>query len=251
MEDVLTLFGQRLKELRKAKKLTQKELADLLEMTDRNYQRLEYGKINVSATVLVFLADFFHVTTDYRCNMERIRLIDPADPRFGDAFALYEISFPVYERRTRAAQAARLSHPEYHFDLLMEGERFLGILLFWEADGFRYVEHFATCPQLRGQGVGTRALAQLNGEGVPVVLEIDLPRDEVSIRRQHFYERCGFFSNPYRHVHPPYRAGCQGHPLVVMTSPAPASWEEYDRFAAYLGGTVMEDCKIPLTETEE
>ena len=50
MEDVLTLFGQRLKELRKAKKLTQKELADLLEMTDRNYQRLEYGKINVSAT---------------------------------------------------------------------------------------------------------------------------------------------------------------------------------------------------------
>ena len=65
MEDVLTLFGQRLKELRKAKKLTQKELADLLKMTDRNYQRLEYGKINVSATVLVFLADFFHVTTDY------------------------------------------------------------------------------------------------------------------------------------------------------------------------------------------
>ena len=65
MEDVLTLFGQRLKELRKAKKLTQKELADLLKMTDRNYQRLEYGKINVSASVLVFLADFFHVTTDY------------------------------------------------------------------------------------------------------------------------------------------------------------------------------------------
>ena len=107
--------------------------------------------------------------------MERIRLTDPADPRFGEAFALYEISFPVYERRTRAAQAARLNHPEYHFDLLMEGERFLGILLFWEAEGFRYVEHFATCPQLRGRGVGARALARLNGEGVPVVLEIDPP----------------------------------------------------------------------------
>ena len=133
----------------------------------------------------------------------------------------------------------------------MEGERFLGILLFWESEGFRYVEHFATCPQLRGQGVGARALAQLNSEGIPVVLEIDPPRDEVSIRRQHFYERCGFFANTYRHVHPPYRAGYEGHPLVVMTCPAPASQEEYDRFAAYLGGTVMEDCKIPLTETEE
>ena len=41
--------------------------------------------------------------------MERIRLTDPAAPRFGEAFALYEISFPVYERRTRASQAARLS----------------------------------------------------------------------------------------------------------------------------------------------
>ena len=39
--------------------------------------------------------------------MERIRLTDPAAPRFGEAFALYEISFPVYERRTRASQAAR------------------------------------------------------------------------------------------------------------------------------------------------
>ena len=101
------------------------------------------------------------------------------------------------------------------------------------------------------KGWTARALARLNGEGVPVVLEIDPPRDEVSIRRQHFYERCGFTANPYRHVHPPYRAGYQGHPLVVMTCPAPASQEEYDRFAAYLGGTVMEDCKIPLTETEE
>ena len=62
--------------------------------------------------------------------MERIRLTDPADPRFREAFALYEISFPIYERRTRAAQAARLNHPEYHFDLLMEGERFLGSCCF-------------------------------------------------------------------------------------------------------------------------
>ena len=183
--------------------------------------------------------------------MERIRLTDPADPRFREAFALYEISFPIYERRTRAAQAARLNHPEYHFDLLMEGERCVWLVRDAEAEGLRSVAHSATCPLLRGQGVGARALAQLNSEGIPVVLEIDPPRDEVSIRRQHFYERCGFFANTYLHVHPPYRAGYEGHPLVVMTCPAPASQEEYDRFAAYLGGTVMEDCKIPLTETEE
>ena len=65
MDDILKKFGQRLKELRKSKGLTQKEMADLMDMTDRNYQRFEYGKINVPTTTLCFLADFFGVTTDY------------------------------------------------------------------------------------------------------------------------------------------------------------------------------------------
>ena len=54
MDDILKKFGQRLKELRKSKGLTQKEMADLMDMTDRNYQRFEYGKINVPATTLCF-----------------------------------------------------------------------------------------------------------------------------------------------------------------------------------------------------
>ena len=40
-------------------------MAEFMNMTDRNYQRMEYGRINVSATTLIFLADFFGVTTDY------------------------------------------------------------------------------------------------------------------------------------------------------------------------------------------
>ena len=86
--------------------------------------------------------------------MEFVRLIDPAGPEFGTAFALYEVSFPLHEQRTRSAQAARLSHPEYRFTLLREGERFQGILLYWEGPGFRYVEHFAIAPELRSGGTG-------------------------------------------------------------------------------------------------
>ena len=47
------------------RKLKQKEMAELLQCAERNYQRLEYGKTNVAATTLVFLADFFNVSTDY------------------------------------------------------------------------------------------------------------------------------------------------------------------------------------------
>ena len=76
MNDILKNFGQRLKELRKSKNLTQKDMGELLDMTDRNYQRFEYGQINVPATTLVFLADFFGVTTDYLLGRD-----DPPPPK--------------------------------------------------------------------------------------------------------------------------------------------------------------------------
>ena len=180
--------------------------------------------------------------------MEFVRLTDPADAEFETAFALYEVSFPIHEQRTRAAQAVRLSHPEYRYTLLHEGKQFQGILLYWEGPGFRYVEHFAIAPELRGGGVGARALAELCSQGTPVILEIDPPVDEISIRRQHFYERCGFAKNPFPHAHPPYRKNFQGHPLVVMSAPEALSQEAYDRFAQYLQHTVMSDCVPPLGE---
>lgn len=65
MEYSLKLFGERLRLLRKERKLKQKEMAELLQCAERNYQRLEYGKTNVTATTLMFLCDYFHVSADY------------------------------------------------------------------------------------------------------------------------------------------------------------------------------------------
>ena len=65
MELELSVFGERLRLLRKEQKLTQRQMGDLLSITERNYQRLEYGKTNVTATTLMFLGDYFHVSVDY------------------------------------------------------------------------------------------------------------------------------------------------------------------------------------------
>ena len=65
MEYNLNLFGERLRTLRKERKIKQKEMAELLQCAERNYQRLEYGKTNVTATTLMFLCDYFHVSADY------------------------------------------------------------------------------------------------------------------------------------------------------------------------------------------
>lgn len=63
--DALQILGQRIQELRKEKKKTQKEMGEFLEMTSRNYQRIEYGEIDLQATVICTLADYFGVSADY------------------------------------------------------------------------------------------------------------------------------------------------------------------------------------------
>lgn len=61
----ITDFSNKLKELRVAKKVTQKNVADYIEVPESSYQRYEYGKHEPRYEILVKLADFFDVTTDY------------------------------------------------------------------------------------------------------------------------------------------------------------------------------------------
>lgn len=70
MDKIMEPFGKRLKELRKQKHKTQVEIAQLLDCTDRHYQRMEYGYINVPSLTLIKLADYFQVTTDYLLGRE-------------------------------------------------------------------------------------------------------------------------------------------------------------------------------------
>ena len=58
-------YPLRLSELRKAKNLKQSDVADLLKITTRHYQEVEYGKINLSMTTLIKLANFYDVSIDY------------------------------------------------------------------------------------------------------------------------------------------------------------------------------------------
>ena len=58
-------FSQRLKELRKSKKLKQTEMATFLECTSRNYQDYEYGKVYPHILAIIKLADYFNVSIDY------------------------------------------------------------------------------------------------------------------------------------------------------------------------------------------
>lgn len=70
-EIILPGVRERLKPLRKAKKITQKQMAELLDCTEQHCQKIEYGKVNVPATTVIFLANYFGVTTDYLLGQEK------------------------------------------------------------------------------------------------------------------------------------------------------------------------------------
>lgn len=65
MEIILPSIAKCLKPLRKEKKLTQKQMAALLGCTEQHYQKIEYGKVNIPSTTIIFLAEYFGVSADY------------------------------------------------------------------------------------------------------------------------------------------------------------------------------------------
>lgn len=70
LQEELKKFGQRLKDLRIKAGKTQQDMAGLLGCSTSNYQKMEYGQVNLPATSLMKLADYFGVTTDYLLGRE-------------------------------------------------------------------------------------------------------------------------------------------------------------------------------------
>ena len=170
-------------------------------------------------------------------NIERIT--STTHPLYQKAMELYRISFPAHEQREACSQEQILTQDAYHFDIICDGGAFIGEILYWEVAGFFYIEHFCVLPAMRNKHYGQKILNAY--QATPLILEIDPPADEISIRRKGFYERCGFVENPYRHIHPPYHAENHGHELVVMSSPRMLEADEYACFNCYLQDTVMRD----------
>lgn len=56
---------ERLKKLRQEKNMTMKQMAELLGMVLRNYQRYETGEVDPPLSKAVALADYFDVSLDY------------------------------------------------------------------------------------------------------------------------------------------------------------------------------------------
>ncbi len=65
MENIKKFVGERIKESRKLKGMTQKEVASILCMTQQQYSRFENGIFELDYTNLINISQLFDVSLDY------------------------------------------------------------------------------------------------------------------------------------------------------------------------------------------
>lgn len=64
------MYGQRIKELRTENGLTQKQLADALNSTQRNISKYELELLDLSTELIIRICKFFGVSADYLLGLE-------------------------------------------------------------------------------------------------------------------------------------------------------------------------------------
>lgn len=150
-----------------------------------------------------------------------------------DFDAIYELmreSFPVDERRPYEGQRALLCDPFYEIYVMQETEEagISGFLAVWEFDDIAYVEHFAVAPSCRNGGIGASMLRALESMlHKRICLEVELPEQEMAVRRIGFYERNGFSLNEYPYIQPALSAGQKEIPLLIMTTRGKVTEKEF------------------------
>ena len=107
--------------------------------------------------------------------------------------------------------------PHFYNNIILEEDRPIGFFTYWDFDTFYYAEHFAIDPTLRNGGYGKQVLGLLcDTLPRPIVLEVEMPEDEMACRRIGFYQRNGFTLWPNDYNQPPYRPGDGFLPMRLM-----------------------------------
>ncbi len=139
-------------------------------------------------------------------------------PLFSHIAETYTDAFPDIERRDLALFRDLLhKEPDFSVHAILYRRQYAGFITSWTFERFSYIEHFAVDAGVRNGGVGSAALNRfLASIRQPVFLEVELPEEEMAIRRIGFYTRLGFVEDPHFYFQPPYREGGSGLAMRLM-----------------------------------
>lgn len=172
--------------------------------------------------------------------MEIQKVKNASHPFFDDFWKVYNENFPKEEKRNLLQQAETFTKPEYSLNLYIEDHTLKGFLAYWIFPSFIFIEHLAIAKSGQGQGLGKIILTRfIEQQEVPIILEIEHPEDETSIRRLRFYERLNFIKNKHRHTQPPFIKGGEPLSLTILSYPEIISEDLYLDFSNKQQNIVM------------
>lgn len=135
---------------------------------------------------------------------------------------IYMDAFPQEERRELSSIEWLLANEKcYHLIAIQNEEAVVGMTAYWDFGETVYIEYLAMDANLRGGGLGSKALTKMIDEvgDRKVIFEVELPTNDIASRRIDFYKRFNFklWENiPYNQ--PPYRKSDDWLPMLLMTN---------------------------------
>lgn len=151
---------------------------------------------------------------------------------FDPMYAIMEMSFPKDEYRGYEGQKQLFENPEYKVFIHRneETKEIDGFLSAWDFEEILFFEHFAVSSKARNGGIGGKMLREILTQANKLTcLEVELPEGEIEKRRIGFYERNGFFLNPYPYMQPSIAPGKDPIPLRIMTYQKTITKAEYQK----------------------
>lgn len=151
---------------------------------------------------------------------------------YDEFFSMLESDFCLDERKTKANELKAFDDKNFSPNFIYENGELVGYVCYWEFENFLYIEHFAIMSQMRGTGCGSRFLKEFSEKtNKPIILEVELPENEVAAKRIKFYERLGYVVNDFPYTQPAYQPESNPVKMFVMSFKSSLSEKDFKDFA--------------------
>jgi len=158
-----------------------------------------------------------------------------SEPEFEIIKSLYLTAFPPEERREYIELIKHINIENCTVTLIYSNQKVAGFFILWNFNDFVFLEHFAIESELRGQGIGERVLSQIRENlNKPVILETEIPADEIAIRRVSFYLRNGFHLLERHYLQPSYDGIKPEVEMKLMSTESDYSETQLDNFISVI-----------------
>lgn len=148
---------------------------------------------------------------------------------FEEIYALVTTIFPKEECYPYDYHQENFNRDGFFGKKLVKDGKIITFVTGYQQQDYLFLDYFAVDKALRGHGIGQAFLKQvIEDANTFVILEVELPTDDLKQRRIHFYQRLGFHLNTYAYKMPKIAKDFGDTPLYIMSYPTTISENDFD-----------------------